>query len=153
MNDPEQRFFDEVRAAVSHVDPVPPNVLEAARAAFCWRSVDAELAELIYDSSEQSLALASVRGGSSLRLLTFESDEVSLDLQVVAEGERRTIIGELGPEQPAEIQVLHADGMTRVHTDERGRFRVDRIVTGAVSLRCRLLADADRIVTTNWLTV
>jgi hypothetical protein len=33
------------------VDPVPPSVVEAARAAYSWRRIDAELAELLGDSA------------------------------------------------------------------------------------------------------
>ena len=51
----EQPDDDALLAALRriprHADPVPGPVLEAARGSFTWRTIDAELAELAYDSA------------------------------------------------------------------------------------------------------
>src|SRR2546425_157833 len=65
----------ELRLASAAREPVPPRVLEAARAAYTWRLIDAELAELIADSALEA-QVAGVRGGvrgeQMPRLVTFE---------------------------------------------------------------------------------
>ena len=47
----DQSLLAEVRAAAAEHDPVPADVVAAAKASFTWRSIDAELAELIEDSA------------------------------------------------------------------------------------------------------
>jgi hypothetical protein len=48
--DKERELLAEVARAAELADPVPPDVLEAARASLTWLRVDAELAELLADS-------------------------------------------------------------------------------------------------------
>ena len=45
MTDIDATTEAELRALFAHVDPVPQLLDDAARAAFTWRTVDAELAE------------------------------------------------------------------------------------------------------------
>ena len=150
----DDAFFEEVRAAVGRMDPVPAEVVRASRAAFGWRSIDAELAALTYDSSIDERELAGVRGGGSLRMLCFETEEFSVDLQVLADGDLRTLIGELSPGQPATIEIFHPRGVDRVETDEHGRFRAAGVVGGEVGLRCLLAGDGSgRTVATVRLTL
>src|SRR3954447_12070309 len=66
--------LEELRALLTRMDPVPDRLDEAARAAFTWRTIDAELAELMADSAdaldESALALRSATVGP--RMLSFE---------------------------------------------------------------------------------
>ena len=48
-----------------------PSVLAAARGSFTWRTIDAELAELAYDSALDTERLTAVRSADTARLLTF----------------------------------------------------------------------------------
>ena len=52
MTDKDATTEAELRAIFAHLDPVPQLLDEAARAAFTWRTVDAELAELMRDSAD-----------------------------------------------------------------------------------------------------
>lgn len=154
LTDSDQRFFDSMRAAVASQDPVPSHVVDAAKAAFGWRSIDAELAQLIYDSSTEQLATAGVRGDSSGHHLRFESAALSVVLQILTEGAQRVVIGEIVPQKPAEVQIFHPGGISTVRTDERGRFRARDVKTGLMSLRCRLFdMDGDRMFRTDWVTL
>ena len=51
MTDKDATTEAELRAIFAHLDPVPQLLDDAARAAFGWRTVDAELAELLRDSA------------------------------------------------------------------------------------------------------
>ena len=62
------------------VTAVPDHRREAARAAFSWRTIDEELLALTHDSLE--LADAAVRGALDVRTLGFESDGLSLEIEV-----------------------------------------------------------------------
>ena len=66
-------MFDEI-------DPVPQEVVRAGYAAFTWRTIDSELAELAEDSM-----LAGAGGwvrGTNTKLLAFEAHNVSMVLEV-----------------------------------------------------------------------
>ena len=101
MTDKDATTEAELRALFSRVDPVPPLLDEAARAAFTWRTVDAELAELMRDSAdaEEEAGALLVRGGGGPRQLSFESPRLGIELEVVATGPRERRLD--GPAAPA----------------------------------------------------
>ena len=55
-------------------------MLAAARAAIGWRTIDAELAELIADSAVDEPALL-VRGTAQPRTLTFEAPGLTIEIE------------------------------------------------------------------------
>ena len=56
----DRQWLVALREAMREIDLVPTSVLDAARAAYSWRTIDAELAHLTYDS-ETSEAMAGAR--------------------------------------------------------------------------------------------
>ncbi|MEP7054752.1 MAG: hypothetical protein ABI912_05845 [Actinomycetota bacterium] len=150
MNQPtdDEQLLAELRAALSDQDPVPGTVTAAARAAYAWRSIDAELAALCYDSLLDDKDLAGVRSaGDAARMLSFEADALSVEISI--EGAR--IIGQLDPPQAGEIEVRHRGGLILVPADELGRFACDSIQHGPVSLRC--LTSSATPVVTDWIVL
>jgi len=128
----------ELRAIFSHVDPVPQLVDEAARGAFTWRTVDAELAELMRDSAEASEeAGLLVRGGQGPRQLSFESPQLGIELEVVETGPReRRLDGQLLPPERATVTVERpGEDPVSVQADELGRFSLAGLRAGIVRLR------------------
>jgi hypothetical protein len=124
------------------MDPVPQLLEDGARAAFTWRTVDAELAELMRDSAEASEEEAGmlVRGGHGPRQLSFESPRIGIELEVTATGPReRRVEGQLLPPAGATITVERPgeDGHT-VQADELGRFVLDGLRAGVVRLHVAL---------------
>ncbi len=148
----EERLLAELRAMGRAVDPVPPEVAFAARGSFAWRRVDAELADLTFDSLLDSADLAAVRGGDDVRLVTFEARDVTVEVEITETGAQRRLIGQLVPPQSAVVQVRVASGTTEVDADQLGRFALDGVVAGPASLRCRLTA-TDRVVETGWVVL
>jgi hypothetical protein len=129
----------ELRAVVAHLDPVPELVREAARAAFTWRTIDAELAELMRDSAEEDAGVL-VRSGGGQRQLSFESPRLGIELEVTATGARtRRLVGQLLPPTPATVTVERPgeDGLS-VQADELGRFALDGLRAGAMRLHVAL---------------
>src|SRR4051812_8339191 len=110
MTDEDATTETELRALFSRVDPVPPLLDEAARGAFTWRTVDAELAELMRDSadatSEEEAGLLVRGGGHGPRQLSFESPRLGIELEVVATGpSSRRLDGQLLPPGTATVTV------------------------------------------------
>jgi hypothetical protein len=139
--------------ALLAADPVPERVLAGARAAFTWRTIDAELAELVFDSATEPTG---VRGGveDTARQVTFQAPGVEIEVMVIDDGSRR-IVGQLVP--PAEVQiqlvsvqVSSGDSVRGATTDRLGRFVFQDVEPGPV--RLSVLGDAGRhVVHTEWV--
>jgi hypothetical protein len=153
--DPDDRKLDEgelllveLQSLMKRLDPVPETVDEAARAAFTWRTIDAELAELTRDSLLEE-APAGVRGAEGARMLSFEAATLSVELEVADLGQQgRRLVGQLVPPGPAEIVVDHAGGRVEAAADELGRFVVDGLRPGPARVRCRVSGGAE--IETEW---
>jgi hypothetical protein len=152
----DEPLVAELRAFFAQVDPVPPLVTEAAKAALGWRRLDAELAELLSDSALETESLALARGGGApVRSVTFSADELTIDLEIHIDGDHRTLLGQLAPPFAATIEIQTADGPLPVaETDRLGRFRVTIPTSGAIRLR---VSAGDRQsgspVETSWISV
>jgi hypothetical protein len=132
--DSDPRLTHALRRALALADPVPPLVLAGAQAIWSWRTIDAELAELAYDSALDHAGPALVRSGDGERTLTFESaDDPSLAIEVgVLPLETCRVVGQIVPPQPARGTIRHAGGETELVVDELGRFVVDDVPRGLV---------------------
>jgi hypothetical protein len=152
MIDPaDEQLLEELRRAASQFDPPPPAVLAAARSSLTWRTIDAELATLVFDSRIDRPVTA-VRGGEGPRLMTFSSPSLNIEVEVAKLGSRRQLVGQLVPPQVAEIEVHHATGTIPVQADQLGRFRAEEIGSGPVRLHCRLAAaPSAQPVVTEWV--
>ena len=147
-----EETFRRLGELVQMRDAVPADVLESARFSFELRSVDDELAALVYDSVVDTDLLASVRsGGTASRQLTFASREIVLELEV-PDGRSRGVIGQVVPPQPAEIELRHRTGTTSVASDELGCFELPVVPEGPVSFRCRSSQGAGETIATSWIT-
>jgi hypothetical protein len=153
--DPDDRKQDEgelllveLQRLVNRLDPVPEAVDEAARVAFTWRTIDAELAELTRDSLLEETP-AGVRGAEGARMLSFESPRLSVELEVADLGQQgRRLVGQLVPPGPATIAVDHTGGHVDAAADELGRFVVDGLRPGPARVRCRMADGAE--IETEW---
>ena len=140
----------ELGRMISHVDPVPPELLATAEASLILHTIDADLAALTYDSAVDS-GMALVRGPSATRMLTFEAQEVTVELEAVTVATRRRLVGQLVPAQPGQIEVRHRGGIVPATADDLGRFVTSDIEPGPVSLRIRVQAETDPVVVdTEW---
>jgi hypothetical protein len=121
---------------------------------FTWRTIDAELAELAYDSVADRIMAGAMRGSEGTRLLTFEAPGLTVEVEIIALGTRRQLIGQLVPNQQARVMVRHQDGIITVEADEFGRFRVEDLPPGPGSLRCHRGGEQGGApVVTDWITL
>jgi hypothetical protein len=164
----DDELEQELRQAERLLDPVPARLLRGAVDIFSWRTIDAELAALTFDSADASSA-AAVRGsggagtvesvgtagaaGSGVaglpRLLTFDAGEVSIELELAGSAAERAITGQLVPAQPAEVELRLGDQRLTTTADALGRFEVIARGSGPISLRFRL---ADSEIVTEWVS-
>ena len=154
-DDQDDALLADLRRVLGAVDPVPEPVQFAARVAIEWRTLDAELAALVHDSTIHEPELA-IRGAAGPRAVTFESDELTIEIEAETQstpsGERVQIVGQLIPAQAAQIAIdAGAEDSRVISADDRGRFRAAWLGHGRLRLRCRL--SDSRLVETAWLTI
>jgi hypothetical protein len=143
---------EELLAALSEAirarEQVPEWFIETGKNAYAWHNIDAELAQLTYDSSQDRDLAAAVRSeAASIRALTFTSGRLSIELEV---GES-TLLGQIVPPQTGTLEVHTAAGVTSSPVDEIGCFSVTPIPASPFRIRCRTQDGAD--VLTGWITL
>jgi hypothetical protein len=127
----DEKVMAELALALKEPD-VPPSILEAAKAVYTWRTVDAELAQLSYDSAAAGNTLVGVRGvAAPLRSLSFEAPGLLIEVDVTGD----SLVGQVVPPEPGTLEVHEASGLsTRVSVDETGCFNVRPLPTRAFRL-------------------
>lgn len=149
-----EQLVDELRELFLKVDPVPPLVTQAAKAALDWRRLDAELAELLADSALDAESPAPTRGArATLRSMSFSAGRLTIDVEIHGEGADRIALGQLSPPGRATIELQSADRAepTTVESDNLGRFRTKLPATGSIRLRVATDPAGANWVETSWI--
>ncbi len=136
----DDQLLAELRTAIEQNDPPPERLSTIAKAALTWRTIDAELAELAFDSTRD---LAGVRDQTLQRQITFETADLEIEIMVVDTASRR-LVGQLVPAVEAMVVLIAGDdGEPERFTttaDHLGRFGFDDVPTGPVGFA---VLDAD----------
>jgi hypothetical protein len=145
----DEELLAVLRQALAERQAVPPEFVEAAKNAFAWHNIDAELAELTYDSSRDAEPALSTRAETaSIRALTFTSAHLTIELEVTHD----SLLGQIVPAQAGTIKVQLRDGAeSTAPADEIGRFTIRPMPAGTFRLHCKTAADADAL--TGWITL
>lgn len=137
-------LVERIGDAFDHdLDPIPARLTDAARNAFDWRRVDAELAELLFDSAEQELV--GIRGTTSdRRSFRYAANEFVLRVHLTEE----TLIVMVEPPRSVPCRVVSESASTEHHTDELGELAV-----GLPELPLRVEVDLPSgSIVTPWIT-
>jgi hypothetical protein len=134
---------DAVRARQA----VPDAFVEMGKGAYAWHHIDAELAQLIYDSRTDRIA--AVRSETaSIRALSFASAHLSRELEVTED----CLLGQVIPPRAGTLEAQTGAGASTTTTvDEIGCFAVDPIPASPFRLRFRAADGTD--VLTGWVTL
>ena len=144
---------DQLLAALGEAirarEAVPAWFVEMGKNAFAWHNIDAELAQLTYDSNVDQREAAVTRSETaSIRALTFTSEHLTLELEVTED----SLLGQLLPPRPGELEIhTRAGDISTTEVDEIGCFSVDPIPDSPFRLRCRTADGTD--VLTGWVTI
>ena len=148
------RLERELRDLFSQHDPVPPLVTQAAKAAFGWRRLDAELAELQADSALDAESFALARGApATQRSMSCSTGRLAIDIEIHGEVGDRMLLGQLSPRRRAsiEVQSAHQAAPTVVESDDLGRFRTKLPPAGSIRLRVSSDPAGTSWVETSWI--
>jgi hypothetical protein len=142
----DDELLGELQGAL---EPVPASFIEAGKMAFTWRSIDAELAALTYDSSRDLVGAAQSRAEpAALRCLTFDATHLTVELEIVHDA----LHGQLVPPGPGVAEIRRADGsVNRVTVDDVGYFTSTPVPTGTFRLYCA--PEGGEPILTDWITL
>ena len=134
---------DAVRARQA----VPDAFVEMGKGAYAWHRIDAELAQLTYDSG--TVRIAAVRSEmASVRALSFASAHLSMELEVTED----CLLGWVIPSRAGTLEAQTGAGAsTETTVDEIGCFAVDPTPASPFRLRFRAVDGTD--VLTGWITL
>jgi hypothetical protein len=145
----DERLLAALAEAIKAREDVPSWFIETGKNAFAWHNIDAELAQLTYDSQRDRREAAVMRSETaSIRALTFTSPHLTVELEVTG----NTLLGQIIPPRSGPLEIhTRAGEITTTEVDEIGCFAIDPIPDSPFRLRCRSADDTD--VLTGWVTI
>ena len=145
---PDEALLAALHEAIADREAVPPAFVAAAKGAYAWRNIDAELAQLTYDSQQETAAAGLRSESASIRALSFASAHLSIEVEITGD----SLLGQLIPARPGTVEIQVPDGDTvTVPVDEAGCFTVDPKPASTFRLRCHTETQTD--VLTGWVTL
>lgn len=144
----DETILAALRDGLRKIDPVPADVTAFAQAAFTWRDIDAELAELDFDSIDEDVP-AGVRSSTTARMMSFQAGQWMIDIEYDENSGR--LMGAISPEAAYRVDLHTAGAFFTTESDEIGRFTADGVVPGPLGLVLRF---ADGVVVkTQWVVL
>jgi len=145
----DERLLAALSEAMKARQAVPSWFIETGKNAFAWHNIDAELAQLTYDSNEDRREAAVMRSETaSIRALTFTSPHLSVELEVT----ENSLLGQVIPPRAGALEIhTRAGEISTTEVDEIGCFAVDPIPDSPFRLRCHTADGTD--VLTGWITI
>ena len=127
---PVDMLLRDLRRVLDAADGTRIGSDDAAKAAFGWATVDAELADVVYDSAVDEPDFVLRGSASDLRQITFKAAAADVTIEIEISGSR--LVGQIVPPQAAEIHVVPAGGPTlTLTTDDFGVFQLQDLAAGA----------------------
>ena len=144
----DEELLAALREAIRARQAVPSWFVETATNAYAWHNIDAELAQLTYDSENDLSRAAGTRSETaSIRALTFTSPHLSLKLEVT----ESSLLGQIIPPRAGTVETHVTAGVSTSPVDEIGYFAVKPIPASPFRLRFRTADGID--VVTGWITL
>ena len=144
----DEQLLTALGEAIKARDAVPSWFVQTGKNAYAWHNIDAELAQLTYDSRTDADAMAVARSETaSIRALTFTSAHLSIELEVAGD----SLLGQVIPPQAGTLETYTKAGLTSSPVDESGYFAVEPIPPNPFRLRFHTSDGAD--VVTGWITL
>jgi hypothetical protein len=144
----DEGLLTVLKEALQAERAVPPEFAAAGRSAYAWHNIDAELAELTYDSLDPASVVTVRSETASIRALTFTSDHLTIEMEVNED----SLLCQLVPTGEGTIEVqTRADVVATIVVDEIGCFPISPIPATPFRLRCRT-ARGENVVT-GWITL
>jgi hypothetical protein len=142
----DQDLLNQLDNALRAEHEVPAGLVDAGKAVWTWRTVDAELAALTFDSAAgapEERLVPTRSEAASLRSLTYVSATLTIDLEVTREG----LVGQVQPPQAVSAELVLRDGTSLpLEVEEVGWFTVRPAPRSPFRISCTT-GDGVKVVT------
>ncbi len=144
----DDQLLELLRDAMSTAREMPAAFVDAGKAAYAWRTIDAELAALTYDSAWDAEELTLTRAESAmLRTLTFTSDALTIELELTP----HEVLGQISPPQGGTVRLTaDSEDVGTTPIDDLGFFIVRPAPRHPFRLVCQIAAGIT--VLTGWIS-
>lgn len=144
----DEELLARLREGLAESDSVPDDVTAFAKAAFSWRTIDAELAELEFDSVDEDLP-AGVRSSTTARMISFQAGQWMLDVEYDETTGR--LLGHVSPQDEYTVELHSSGAIFTAQSDELGRFEATGVSPGPLSMVLRFTDGA--VIKTQWIVL
>lgn len=143
----DDQLLAALGSAVRARRAVPDVLVDMGKGAYAWHHIDAELAQLTYDS-RTDLTAAMRSETASIRALILTSAHLTMELEVSED----CLLGQVTPPRTGTLEAQTGAGAsTETTVDEIGCFAVDPTPASPFRLRFRAADGTD--VLTGWITL
>jgi hypothetical protein len=139
----DDQLLTALRESLAARRDVPPGTIAAAQSAYAWHNIDAELAQLTYDSGrDRDLTLSRRSETASARAFTFVSEHLTIEL----EASEDCLLGQVIPVQGGTVEIQDSTGVVATAAlDELGCFTIGPIPAVPFRLHCRTADGTDML--------
>lgn len=146
-HDRDREILDLLAAGLAATEPIPESATRAAKAVLTWRTIDAELMEIGFDSAVDEAVGVRSSGMAAVRAVRFSAGEIEVEVQI----EEGSIDGQVVAPGPAAIRLERTDGtVLATAADELGRFEYEGIASGPLRFRVEV---GDDVLVTQWFVI
>jgi hypothetical protein len=158
LDERDRELLDMLRECYETLDPMPDGLVERSLFAIAVQDVDAEVFQL---AEQYRLESSGARGGSEnsgdgegevtgigagvgagdgeeARVVTFDSDSLTIMIRISQHGDLVRIDGWLAPPQACLVELRSGERTVGADADAEGRFVLDAIPRGLAQLVVRL---------------
>ena len=133
IDERDEEVLGLLRECQEVLDPMPDSVVQRSLFAIALQDLDAEVFRLV---EQHGLDMAGVRGEEA-RVVTFDSDSLTVMIRISQQNSTVRIDGWLAPPESCRVELRTGERVISTGADEEGRFVLDAIPRGLAQLVVR----------------
>jgi hypothetical protein len=133
LDERDEELLGLLRECHEALDPMPDSVVQRSVFAIALQDLDAEVFRLV---EQHGLAGAGTRGEEA-RVVTFDSDSLTVMIRISQQSSTVRIDGWLAPPESCRIELRTGERVISTGADEEGRFVLDAIPRGLAQIVVR----------------
>ncbi|HXR73998.1 hypothetical protein [Actinocrinis sp.] len=137
LDERDEELLRWLRECHEELDPMPDSVVQRSVFALAVEDIDAEVLRLAEQYRPEA---AGVRGGEGeeARVVTFDSDSLTIMIRISQQTDTVRIDGWLAPPQACRVELRSGERTLGAAVDAEGRFVLEAIPRGLAQLVVRL---------------